>query len=117
MNMEILVPLTFLLAAALLMAYALRLHAASRRRSLEIVREAMEKGIPLDRETVEAIAAGYRSRFADARRGALFIAIALAMLVFSTVFDSRESSVVRGLAAFPGFSGLTYLFFHRVRLK
>ena len=117
MKPDILVPLFFFVTVAALTAYALRLHAQTRRLSLDIIREALEKGVPLDRDTVEAIADGYRSRFADLRRGAFFVAIGGALLLLSIALDGTSARVARGLASFPGLIGLTYfgLYFGRWR--
>ncbi len=117
MKLELLVPLTFVGSAALLVAYALRLHAQTRRRALEIIREALEQGRPLDRATVEAIAGGYRAPTADLRRGAILLAIAAATALLSRAVDEEASRFVMGLAAFPGLVGATYIGFHFGRAR
>ncbi|MEM6275040.1 MAG: hypothetical protein AAF735_07355 [Myxococcota bacterium] len=113
--MNVLVPLTFIVAVVSLLALALGLRASTRRRAIEVVLEGLRSGAPLDKETVEAITAGRVSAFDDLRRGILFLAFAAAMVAFS--FAVRDASVVRGLALFPGFMGASFIGFHLVRLK
>ncbi|MEL7370875.1 MAG: hypothetical protein AAFN74_18280 [Myxococcota bacterium] len=112
MDMEILVPLLFIGSVALLSAYALRLHARTRQQALEIVREALARDVPLEPQTIEAIATGYRPRGVDLRRGLLFVAVAAALLIFSFVAQPAPGDILRGLAAFPGLIGLTYVAFY-----
>ena len=117
MKPDILVPLALVGSPALLMAYALRLRAQTRHQALEIIREALERGLPLDRATVEAIAAGYRPAGVDLRRGAILLAVAAATALLSRTVHDEATQFVLGLAAFPGLVGGTYIGFHLGRAR
>ena len=117
MKFEILVPLTLIVSMAGVMTVALYLRARTRHRALEIIREALEHGAPLDRATVEAIASGYRPEGADLRRGALLLAFAAATWLFSLALDDRAATAIRGLSAFPSLLGAAYVGFHFTKLR
>ena len=117
MKPDILVPLALVASPTLLVAFALRQHAKIRLRALLIVQQALERGVPLDRGSIEAIANGYRSPYADLRRGALFLSVATAVVVMSTIVPADAAAVCQGLASFPGLAGLTYVGFHITKTR
>jgi hypothetical protein len=79
------------------------------------VRTAIERGVPLTPETLKALGAPQRTRFADIRLGLIWVAVALACAVFGwAVNDASEGEAMRvflGFAAFPGFIGIALLGF------
>ena len=115
--MKILVPVTFVLAVSSLIAVALFLRAWIRGRALDVIHRALDGGVTLDRELVEAIVAGHGAGHADLRRGVLLLAATVALIFFSLALDPEVGRVFRAFGTFPGFVGLTYVGFHVARLR
>jgi hypothetical protein len=102
------------LAAVILVPRALR--SMERLELMKSARQAMERGVALPPELIEAIKPEQQPPSAerDLRRGAVLIAVALALVVFSMVLSLPDFDVVGpllGFAAFPGLIGLVYLAF------
>ncbi len=81
---------------------------------MDTVRKAIERGEPLPPELIQALTSEVKPPTADRdlRRGAVLIAVALALVVTSFALSLPDLEVVGprlGFAAFPGFIGLVYL--------
>jgi len=110
---EILVPATVFLSAVVVIWLVLSYQLKNRRLLLSTVTEILESGQSVDPLLIRTLAQNYQSETKDLRKGVFFIAIAMAIVIFSLSVELRGSfdlmKAVRGLAAFPGMIGVTYL--------
>ncbi len=112
---NILVPITLIVGVMFVIALAQYLSYRNRKRALEAVKLALTRDDIIDHKTIEAIAWHQPRRFADLRRGCLFLALAVGGVAFSfAIGDAGARNVLRGLTAFPAVIGAVYLFFHTV---
>ena len=102
------------LAAVILVPMFLR--SRERMALVKAARDAIERGAVLPPELIEALKPEQQAPSAerDLRRGAVLIAVALALVVFSMALSIPDFEVVGpllGIAAFPGLIGLVYVAF------
>ena len=113
---DVLIPLGVMTAFVVLVALALYFQYRSKRLVMDVIRMTIERSDTVDPLLIEAIARGPRNDVVDLRRGCMLLAVALALVVFGYSFGLMTSpdlgAAVMGLAAFPGFVGLTFLGLH-----
>jgi hypothetical protein len=113
---EVFVPLGVMTSFVVVIALALYAQYRNKRLIIEVLRITVERNETVDPKLVEAIARSTRTPGMDLRRGLILIAIAAATIVFGYGFGVLTRAALgiatMGLAAFPGFVGLTYLVFH-----
>ena len=118
---EVLVPLGVMATFVVVIALALYAQYRNKRLIIEVLRITVERNETVDPKLVEAIARSTRTPGIDLRRGLILIAIAAATLVFGYGFGVLTRPALgiaaMGLAAFPGFVGLTYLAFHALERR
>lgn len=118
---EVFVPLGVMTTFVVTIALALYAQYRNKQLIIEVLRITVERNESVDPRLVEAIARSTRTPGIDLRRGLILIAIAAAILVFGYAFGVLTRHVLgiatMGLAAFPGFVGVTYLAFHFLERK
>lgn len=110
---EVLIPLTVFGAIAIILIGAFYFSYKKRRIVYDAIKVAIEKTGSVDAALVEAIIRDKVGPNADLRKGIVLVATSAAVVAFA--FMLGEDDAVRpliGLAAFPGFIGLSYMAFH-----
>lgn len=112
-SVDILVPISLILGVVLTLSFSQYLSYRNRKRTLRVLEHALKRDAMPDYQTLEAIAWVKPRRFADFRRGGLFLAIAIGVFAFSfSLGQGSAQSVLQGLTALPAILGVTYLLFH-----
>jgi hypothetical protein len=102
---------TVMLTLSLYIAFYFR--SRNRRTVYETVKLLTERGDPISPELIEALVQDKPRPKADLRRGVLFLAVALAVCLFSlAVGDGDAVGPLLGIASFPGLIGLAYIGLH-----
>lgn len=106
----LLVPLFFFLFLGAVILVPRILKSMERQALMDTARKVLERDGTLPPELMEALKPDERPPTADRdlRRGAILVAVALALIVFSFTDGDRDFIAI---AAFPGFIGLVHLGF------
>jgi hypothetical protein len=118
--LEILIPLTLFAMVAAIVIVPRYLKSVERQKMADTLRVAIEKGQPLPPEMINLLTADTPPKPSpqrDLRRGLIFVAIALGLVVMGVVNGQGEPDATYpmiGLAAIPGFIGLALIAVSRI---
>ncbi len=85
----------------------------SRRAVYDTIRAVIEKTGEATPDLIKEIQRDRIGKFADLRKGILFVAAAAAFAILSLVVDDPDAvGPMLGVAAFPGLIGAAYILFH-----
>jgi Na+/H+ antiporter NhaD/arsenite permease-like protein len=118
--LEILIPLTLFAMIAAIVIVPRYLKSVERQKMADTLRVAIEKGQPLPPEMINMLTADTPPKPSpqrDLRRGLIFVAIALGLVVMGLVIGQGEPDATYpmiGLAAIPGFIGLALIAVSRI---
>jgi len=110
--MEMLIPLSAILLPAIIIGIVFHYRSKNKREILETVRVAAQGGTELTPEIIRALGVKDRRRGSETRSGIIWIAVALACIVFGWSIGQYEEEAFRafiGFAAFPGLIGLALI--------
>ncbi|WP_394692102.1 DUF6249 domain-containing protein [Hyphobacterium sp.] len=108
----VLIPLSAILLPAIIVGIVLHFGNKNKREILETVRVASQNGTILTPEVVKSLGVQERKKGSELRTGMIWTAVAAAVLVFGWAVGPEEDMAFRvfaGIAAFPGFIGLTLI--------
>jgi hypothetical protein len=118
--LEILIPLALFAMIAAIVIVPRYLKSVERQKMADTLRVAIEKGQPLPPEMINMLTADTPPKPSpqrDLRRGLIFVAIALGLVVMGLVIGQGEPDATYpmiGLAAIPGFIGLALIAVSRI---
>jgi hypothetical protein len=118
--LEILIPLTLFAMIAAIVIVPRYLKSVERQKMADTLRVALEKGQPLPPEMINMLTVDTPPRPSpqrDLRRGLVFVAIALGLVVMGLLIGQDEPDATYpmiGLAAIPGFIGLALIAVSRI---
>ncbi len=108
------VPIGFFTSIATIIGLVLYFGHKTKHEVQETIRAALEKGQELSPELLEKLGGALPSPKSDLRRGVIFVAIAIALGVFGSVFPEADlQGMMLSIAAFPFLIGVAYLGLHR----
>ena len=112
---EIFIPITMFLMIAAVVWTVMHFRFRSRQELQMTIRDAVSAGQSLSPAALEDLMQAMQPKRSDLRRGLIWIALALGMLVFaSTVDESGVVGPLLGAASFPLFIGLAYFLLWRL---
>lgn len=115
---DILVPITFFLAVAIITVSFMFFNSKSKKQLQETLQLAIEKGETLSPETIEKLLDKKRP-FADLKRGIIFIAFGIAFALFGIFSPAGEleTKVMIGFSMFPIIIGFAYILVFKLHEK
>ena len=106
-------PLLGISLPILVIAFALWLRHKNRESMQQTFRMALDKGQDLTPEIIDRLGAPKPGKFKDLRLGVIWLASAIAFVIFGqTIPDDEANQILAGIAAFPFFIGVGYLVLH-----
>ena len=115
MEVEIFVPIVMFLVVGFCIGSFFYYRFRARQELQLTVRAAIDSGQTLSVDVLEEITSALHPKKNDLRKGMVYVALALAFLMFGFfVPDEEASMIMAGLAAFPLFVGLAYLVLWRL---
>jgi len=113
---EIIVPVTLFGVICIISGLVVYFRFRSRQELQLTIRSAVESGQSLSADVLAELTAALHPRRNDLRRGMMFIAVGLAVVVFAFAVDEGDAvGPLLGLSAFPFFVGVAYLVMWRWR--
>ncbi|MEM7098215.1 MAG: DUF6249 domain-containing protein [Pseudomonadota bacterium] len=117
-SVEVFIPIVMFIVIGVSLGMFIYFRFRARQELQLTVRAALDSGQTVSSEIVAEITAALHPKKNDLRRGLVFVAIALAFVVFGFAVQVEEAQqILSGLAAFPFFVGVAYLILWRMGPK